>query len=163
MEIEVFPVVDSKLSLDNALAVLKQGNRSAIVIQEGEFYSLVEAPDIVIGAAEGAAPHLSRLQGLLKLNVLPLSTITAGLLDFNNPDVVGELERYLDTSGSRFVILAATPSRALLASRSELDMMPLQASPRDCYCKSDRKPVFPGVHYGNCPHDSNHVGTVRCR
>ncbi|MGA2736732.1 MAG: hypothetical protein ABSG65_04700 [Bryobacteraceae bacterium] len=162
MEIELFPVYDSGLNLQNALSFLKQENRSAIVVQEGNSYALAEVPDMVIAAAEKTATELKQLTTLVPLTVLPFSAISEGLLDFRNPSTISSLERYLDALQQRFVILAVTPARALVASRHEPDMTPLQASPQDCYCKIDRKPVSPGVRYGNCPHDSKHVGTVRC-
>jgi hypothetical protein len=162
VEIELFPVYDSSLSLNNALSFLKQENRSAIVVREGKSYSLAEAPDMVVAAAEKTATELKQLTTLVPLTVLPFSAISEELLDFGNPSTISSLENYLDALQQRFVILTVTPTRALVASRNEYDMTPLQAGPRDCYCKIDRKPVTPGVRYGNCPHDSNHVGTVRC-
>src|SRR5437660_840885 len=171
MEIDSVPVASSDLRLDYALANLRQACRSAIVIADGPSYSLVTAADIVIALAEKSSIDLSGIKERVRLATLSPSVKPASFslwrtpdrfLDFRNPQLARELEEYLDEQNVRFGILALTYSRALLMSRHEGDMHPLQASPLDCYCKTDRKAVSPGVDRGNCPYDSSHRGTVRC-
>ena len=171
MEIDSVPLASSDLRLDYALANLRQACRSAIVISEGPSYSLVTAADIVIALAEKSSRDLSGIKERMGLVTFSPSVRLANftlwetpdrLLDFRNSELARELEEYLDEQNVRFAILALSYSRALLMSRHEGDMAPLQASPLDCYCKADRKAVSPGVDRGNCPHDSSHRGTVRC-
>ncbi|HZC22680.1 MAG TPA: hypothetical protein VE866_05020 [Candidatus Binatia bacterium] len=171
MEIDSVPVASSDLRLDYALANLRQACRSAIVIAEGSSYSLVTAADIVIALAEKSSRDLSGIKERLGLATFTPSVRLANFslwkapdrfLDFRNAQLARQLEEYLDEQKVRFAILAMSYSRALLVSRHEGDMAPLQASPLDCYCRTDRKAVSPGVDRGNCPHDSSHIGTVRC-
>jgi hypothetical protein len=171
MEVDSVPVASSDLRLDYALANLKQAGRSAMVIADGPSYSLVTAADIVIAAAERSSSDLSGIKDRMRLATFSPSVKLASFtlwktpdrfLDFRNPQLARELEEYLDEQNVHFAILALSYSRALLVSRHEGDMLPLQASPVDCYCKTDRKAVSPGVDRGNCPYDSSHRGTVRC-
>jgi hypothetical protein len=162
MEIDLFPLADPMWPLDSAFIVLKSENRSALVYQSGPSYWFVDAADIVIAKAEGTAQLLGQLTNLTPLPLFSLASMPDGFLDFRDVRWAGEVERYMDATKVQFVILAMTPSRALVASRHEPLMTPKQASPRDCYCKTDRQPVSPGVAGGNCPFDSAHVGTVRC-
>jgi hypothetical protein len=171
MEIDSVPLASADLRLDYALANLRQACRSAIVIADGPSYSLVTAADIVIALAEKSFRDLSGIKERVSVATFSPSVKLASFspwktpdrfLDFRNPQLARELEEYLDEQNVRFAILALSYSRALLMSRHEGDMAPLQASPLDCYCKTDRKAVSPGVDGGNCPHDSSHRGTVRC-
>jgi len=171
MEIDSVPLASADLRLDYALANLRQACRSALVMADGPSYSLVTAADIVIALAEKSSRDLSGIKERIRLTTFSPSVKLASFspwktpdrfLDFRNPQLARELEEYLDEQNVRFAILALSYSRALLMSRHEGDMAPLQASPLDCYCKTDRKAVSPGVDRGNCPHDSSHRGTVRC-
>ncbi|MGA8429274.1 MAG: hypothetical protein WB729_05605 [Candidatus Sulfotelmatobacter sp.] len=171
MEIDSVPLARSDLRLVDALANLRQTCRSAIVIAEGPSYSLVTAADIVIALAEKSSKDLSGIEERVRLAIFSPSLKLASFspwktpgrfLDFRNPELARELEEYLDEQNVRFAILALSYSRALIMSRHEGDMAPLQASPLDCYCKTDRKAVSPGIDRGNCPYDSSHRGTVRC-
>lgn len=171
MEIDSFPLASPDLRLDYALANLRQASRSALVIADGPSCSLVTAADIVIALAEESLIDLSGIKEGIELATFSPSVRLVNFslwktpdrfLDFRNPQLARQLEEYLDEQKVRFAILALSHSRALLVSRYEGDMAPLQASPLDCYCKTDRKAVSPGVDRGNCPYDSSHRGTVRC-
>lgn len=173
MEIDSFPLASSPdLALGNALAILKENMRSAIVVAEDASYSMVTAADIVIANAEQSAATLGGIRDRLQLITFPYRTLpllafphgvfTRAVLDFRDPALARLLEQYLHKRKARFAILGLSFSRALLVSVSESDMHPLQASPKDCYCKADGKAVSPGVHLGDCPHDLSHKGTVRC-
>ena len=163
MEIDIFPVVLPETPIASALQSMQWANRSALVVRGvGAQYSLVEAPEIVFAKAEGTAQTLAPLTSRTPLSLVPPNLIVPGApLDFGMLPTELALEQFMDGANVRFVILAITPTRAVVASRNETDM-PDQASPRDCYCKTDRKPVVPGVPNGNCPHNGSHLGTVRC-
>jgi len=146
-----------------AIQLMQSANRSALVVRSFDTqYSLVEAPEIVFAKAEGTPQTLAPLTLRTPLSLVPPALIVPGAaLDFSTLPVQMKLEQFMDGANVLFVLLATTPTRAVIASRNETDM-PDPASPRDCYCKTDRKPVVPGVQYGNCPHDGTHLGTVRC-
>jgi hypothetical protein len=181
MEIDSFPVAPTDAPLEYTLAILKEAQRSAVVTADAVSYSLVTAAEIVIARAEESATTLSGIRDRAPLTAFPYSMLFAqigrflqllrrgykggrieGVLDFRDPDLARRVEQYLDERKIRYAIFALTSSRALLVSRFESDMRSLQASPSDCYCKADLKPVSPGVHRGDCPYDYSHKGTVRC-
>lgn len=166
MEIDLFPVVTAFETLGAAFDVMTHSNRSALVVdsgpESGSRYAFVEAVDIVIAMAEQSANVLGPLTGRTPLRLVQPRDVglTAFLFGVNLADAA--LERYFEASMDRFVLLAITGTRAVVASRNESDM-PEQASPKDCFCTIDRKPVSPGKNYGNCPYDARHGGSVRCR
>lgn len=161
MEIQMFPIVDATTRPLDAFNVLKWANRSALVVPEGPQFSFVDAADIVFAHVDHQAQNLAQISKKTSLPVFQ-DTLAVGVFDFRDPMVASRVESYMDAHAVRFVILAMTYSRALVASRHEPEMDPKQASPRDCYCRTDREPVEQGVDNGNCPHDPAHVGTVRC-
>lgn len=166
MEIDLFPVVTPGETLDAAFGIMTLANRSALVVDTGANsgfrYAFVEAVDLVIAMAEKSATVLGPLTTRTPLKLVrPVDVgLTAFMFGFEPADAA--LESYFRASNDRFVLLAVTGTRAVVASRHE-DDMPEQASPKDCFCTIDRKPVSPGMNYGNCPHDWRHSGAVRCR
>jgi hypothetical protein len=162
MEIQMFPIVDATTRPLDAFNVLRSENRSALVVPEGPQFSFIDAADIVFAHVDRLAQHLAQISKKTSLPVFQDTLPPVGVFDFRDPMMASRVESYMDARGVRFVILAMTYSRALVASRHEPDMDPKQASPRDCYCRTDREPVEQGVDHGNCPHDPTHVGTVRC-
>jgi hypothetical protein len=110
-----------------------------------------------------------RTTGILKplmdrsplLILLPEKTMHGGL-DFNQPETEAAFAKAMDEANAHYALLAVKGSRAVVVSRRE-DLMPAQAGPNDCYCKTDRKSVAPGSNGANCPYDHRHIGTVRCR
>ena len=166
MEIDVFPVVTPGVSLDVAFGIMTDWHRSAMVVDNGPVadarYVLVEAVDVVTAMAERRAKSLQGLEHRTPLRlVVPMDV---GLTDFRFDRNLAHtaVDRYFEVSQDRFVLIAITNTRAVVVSRHE-DDMPEQASPKNCYCTIDRKPVSPGKNNGDCPHDGRHFGSVRCR
>jgi hypothetical protein len=157
VEIQTFRVVSPVTSIDDAIKRMRADRRSALVVEHGPQYSLVEAPEVVFASADGT--HTT-LNGLLTRTPLEFVPLPPGPLDFRNQNLRSAVETHMDQTGVRFALLAVTYDKAVVASRSETDMEPAEASPRDCYCKTDRGEVLPGTHYGDCPR--GHYGTVRC-
>jgi hypothetical protein len=157
VEIQTFRVVQPTTSIQNAISLMRADRRSALVVEHGPNHSLVEAPEVVFASDQGMNTTLA---GLLTRTPLAFVLLPPGPLDFRQPSVVTALETQLDQSGARFALVAVTLDRAVVVSRSELDMGPAESSPRDCYCQTDRGEVLPGTHYGDCPR--GHFGTVRC-
>ncbi|QHN03795.1 hypothetical protein FTO74_10725 [Granulicella sp. WH15] len=150
------------LSLRNAFAGLKQAARSALVFADGQSYSLFFAADIAIAIAERSSDTLSGVERRTALISLPLFEFPRGFLDFRDTGLAARVEHFLDSQKQRYALVAISTANALIVSRQETDMFAIQASPVDCYCTADRKPVSSGVSGGNCPHDYSHMGTVRC-
>lgn len=158
----MFPIVDATTPLLAAFDVLKRENRSALIVPEGPHFSFVDAADIVFAKADGIAQSVAQIPIKTLLPVFQDGLPPGGVFDFRDVAMASRVESYMDGRGVTFVILAMTGSRALVASRHEPDMDPKQASPRDCYCRSDHEAVENGIDYGNCPRDPSHIGTVRC-
>jgi hypothetical protein len=162
VEIETFPVLDALMSVEQGLQTLRSADRSALVVRNGGAYGFVNASSLVFAKADQTAVTLRELGGTPPIVPVMLAEIPNMTLDFSAPQAALEFENYLDRKKLEFVILATTYSQALIASRHESAMVEKRASPRDCYCKTDGKPVVSGTHHGNCPYDPTHVGTVRC-
>ena len=162
MEIDVFPVVPDDYLLPWAFDLMTSWNRSALVVKDAQRYALVEAVDVVIAMSERTAGVLTPLmvRHPLVFVTLPPTALTG--FDFSQPGSQAAVERAMDDAKASYALLAVSASRAVVASRHE-DLMPTQAAPKDCYCRTDRKTVSPGTNGGNCPHDHRHIGTVRCR
>lgn len=162
MDINVFPLVTQQMSVKQAFEELKFADRSALVVNDGTRYAFVQAPHIVFAMARRTARVLKPLMERTPLQVFPTSTLSGNQLDFRKSPNLKAMEQYMDDAGVRFVLVALAPGRAVVASRSEDDMAPAIATPRDCYCETDEKAVSPGVDGGDCPHNRRHKGTVVC-
>jgi hypothetical protein len=163
MEIDIFPVLGSNEPLTRAFDVMTASSRSGVVVESHDSYSLIEAVDVVVGIAEqGSHAVLGQVQNGVPLPLLQPSDLGLTTFDFRLGSTHHALEQYLDGQKTSLALLVVTGWRALVASRNEYKM-PEQAAPKDCFCKTDRKPVSPGVDKGDCPHDTRHLGSVRCR
>jgi hypothetical protein len=162
MQIDIFPVVWPEMPLQAAFDAMKSENRSAVVVNSISSFSLVEAVDVVVAIAEKTATNLVPLTKRHPMTLIQPADVGLSVFDFREGAPHVALEKYLRDSKAVFALVGLTSARAIVASRHE-DDMPVQAGPKDCFCKSDRKEVLPGKNGGNCPHDASHVGTVRCR
>jgi hypothetical protein len=166
MEIDVFPVVTSGVPLDTAFGTMTHLNRSAMVVDSGPLsaarYAFVEAADVVFAMSDGVGKVEQPLTSRTPLRLLRPMDLGLQTFIFGVSEADGALERHFAQFQDDLVLLAVTGTRAVVASRHEYKM-PEQATPKDCYCTLDRKPVSPGKNHGDCPHDRRHSGAVRCR
>jgi hypothetical protein len=166
MEIDIFPIVFAGETLDSAFGSMTYLNRSAMVVDSGPLsadrYAFVEAADVVFAMSDGVKKVEQPLTSRTPLRLLRPMDLGLQAFIFGVSEADGALEKFFAGVQDDLALLAVTGTRAVVVSRHEYKM-PGQATPKDCYCTLDRKPVSPGKNHGDCPHDRRHSGSVRCR
>src|SRR5262245_22204320 len=162
MEIDFFPVTSPQATLQQALDLMEFENRSGVVVDAGYQCSFVRAGEVVVAMVEKTAGTLEPLADKNPISFVAPPDVGLPYFDFREGAPHVALEKYLNARQLKFALIALSSTRAIVASRHE-DDMPEHAKPRNCYCRTDYKAVSPGTNGGNCPYDSRHAGTVRCR
>ncbi len=137
------PIVDRTASGEEALAAMKEHGRSGVIVQKGERFWLYGAGHVVLALADNSTATLAEIKPTTEL--YPYQRGSGYSMDL------------LRTA--RFPGDQEGSSKILLSLESDL-LDVLQASPQDCYCKVDGKPVPGGKTGSDCP--DGHRGSVRC-
>jgi hypothetical protein len=139
------PILDRTASGEEALAAMKEHGRSGVIVQKGKRFWLYGAGHVVLALADNSTATLAEIEPTIELHRHQQRKAsgysTASLRTARFPG---------DQEGSPKILLSV-----------ESDLMDiLQASPQDCYCKVDGKPVPGGKTGSDCP--DGHRGSVRC-
>ena len=138
------PILDRTASGEEALAAMKEHGRSGVIVQRGERFWLYGAGHVVLALADNSAATLAEIEPTTEL--YPWQRRASGY----SMDLLRAARFPGDQEGS---------SKILLSLEGDL-LGVLQASPQDCYCKVDGKPVPGGKTGSDCP--DGHRGSVRC-
>jgi hypothetical protein len=139
------PILDRTASGEEALAAMKEHGRSGVIVQRGERFWLYGAGHVVLALADNSGATLADIKPTTEL--YPYRQNRAS----GSPTALLGAARFLgDQDGSPKIVFSLEDDL--------LDV--LQASPQDCYCKVDGKPVPGGKTGSDCPY--GHRGSVRC-
>jgi hypothetical protein len=139
------PILDRTASGDEALTAMKQHGRSGVIVQSGERFWLYGAGHLVLALADNSTATLAEIEP------------TTELYPYRQNRASGYSIASL--RAARFPGDQEGAPKILLSLEGDL-LDVLQASPQDCYCKVDGKPVPGGKTGSDCP--DGHRGSVRC-
>ena len=137
------PIVDRTASGEEALAAMKEHGRSGVIVQKGERFWLYGAGHVVLALADNSTATLAEIKPTTEL--YPYQRGSGYSMD--------------SLRAARFPGDQEGSPKILLSLEGDL-LDVLQASPQDCYCKVDGKPVTGGKTGSDCP--DGHRGSVRC-
>ena len=142
------PVIDASGSAAEALRLMRDHACSAVIAFGAGRPLLYDAAQIVIALAKDPATRLSAMTPTTEL---------AGTATMSRVSRARVL-RIGSTSGR---LRRAGASKAAISYRIDPFLLRrVAASPKDCYCSVDRKPVSGGSNGGDCPR--GHRQSVRC-
>jgi hypothetical protein len=154
------PLVSSEMTVSTALSTMRSRACAGLVILDGSDYWLIEAASVVIAISD--RHEATTIGELARRRVL-----FAPMPDFReaNVDIKLELRDWLDHFDVKYAAVATDfstgyESVAILTYEERL-RMELGASPHDCYCSVDKRPVARGRTGGNCG-IPEHGRSVRC-
>jgi hypothetical protein len=139
------PVLDRTASGEEALAAMREHGRSGVIVQRGERFWLYGAGHVVLALADNSGARLAEIKP------------TTELYPYRQNRASRSSTASLSTA--RFLGDQEGSPKILLSLDSGL-LNVLQASPQDCYCRVDGKPVPGGKAGSDCP--DGHHGSVRC-
>jgi hypothetical protein len=139
------PILDRTASGEEALAAMKEHGRSGVIVQRGERFWLYGAGHVVLALADNSGATLADIKP------------TTELYPYRQNRASGSSTASL--RAARFLGDQDGSPKILLSLEGDL-LDVLQASPQDCYCKVDGKPVPGGKTGSDCPY--GHRGSVRC-
>lgn len=141
------PILDRSASAKEALTAMKEDAKSGVIAHsQGQFW-LYSAGQVVVALSENPDVTLAEIQPTKELNAqLPPKWKTSAY-SIISARYAGSAEL---VKGLHDIVFSV--------ERDWFDA--LQASPQDCYCKVDGKPVAGGATGADCP--DGHRGSVRC-
>jgi len=139
----LLPILDRTTSAKEALGMMKEHGRSGVIVRTGERFWLYGAGHVVLGLANNPTATLAEIEPITELHHYE-KAVGYSMASLRAARFPGDYE------GSHEYLLSL--------KRDLLDI--LQASPQDCYCKVDGKPVPGGKTGSDCP--DGHRGSVRC-
>lgn len=139
------PMLDRTASCEEALAAMKEHGRSGVIVQDRGRFLLYGAGHVVVALADNSTVTLAEIKP------------TTELRRYRQRKVRGY--SIASVRGARFLGDMEGSPKILFSVEGDL-LDALQASPQDCYCRVDGKPVPGGKTGSDCP--EGHRGSVRC-
>ncbi|MDX6749281.1 hypothetical protein SH611_05640 [Geminicoccaceae bacterium 1502E] len=161
------PVLPEIASPANALAAMRERRRSAVLVDGGESFAVLDLEETLRGIRHGI-----RQIGMLELARDVLVIHPAAILDaaanlLRPARSRPAFEAILAQAGTRFGLLSILPRTdvAFLVTRRENDSLRRSAAPTTCWCSRrddhvfGRDEVSPGQ---SCPDCVVEIGTISC-